>query len=139
MTPLVQGCIVVVTLAVVVLAYFASRMMFRIEATTKKLEVGLTRLDEILEDLGQTSKKVREVVGVLDQIADTVHSGVRRIEGLVERATSVGSTVIDEIGRPVLNVLGVIRGIQAGVRALTDRWTNGREPAIQKQEGESHV
>lgn len=139
MSTLVQACIVVVTIAVAVLAYFAARMMSRIEATTKKLEVGFAHLEEILEDSRQTSRKVRDLMGVLEQIAHSVRSGVERIEGVVERATSVSTNVLDEIERPVRDVLGVIRGIRAGVRALTDRWTNGREPMIHTQEGESHV
>jgi uncharacterized protein YoxC len=139
MSTIVQVCVVIVTIAVVVLAYFAARMMFRIEATTKKLEAGYAHLEEILEDSRQTSRKVRDLIGVLEQIAHSVRSGVERIEGVVDRATSVSSTVLDEIERPVRDVVGVIRGFRAGVRALTDRWTNGREPRIHAREGESHV
>jgi len=139
MSTIIQVCIVIVTIAVVVLAYFAARMMFRIEATTKKLEAGYAHLEEILEDSRQTSRKVRDLMGVLEQIAHSVRSGVERIEGVVDRATSVSSTVLDEIERPVRDVVGVIRGFRAGVRALTDRWTNGREPMSHAREGESHV
>jgi uncharacterized protein YoxC len=139
MSPLVQACIVIVTIAVVVLAYFGVRMMFRIEATTKELEAGSRHLEEILNDMRQTSVKVRTLLDVLEQIAHTVRSGVERIEGVVDRATSVSETVLDEIERPVRGVVGVIRGIRSGVRSLTERWTNGRGPRIHTSEGESHV
>ena len=138
MTPIVQACIVLVTIAVLVLAYFAVRLMSRIEATTKKLDIGISHLEKILEDTRQTSGRVRDLVGVLEQAAHSIRSGVEGIEGVVARATSVSSIVLDEIVGPVRNVAGVIRGIRAGVQALTDRWTNGREP-VPASEGESDV
>lgn len=139
MSTLIQVCIVVVTIAVVMVAYVAARLMLRLETTTKKFEAGYVRIEEILEDSRQTSRKVRDLVAVLEQIAHSVRLGVDRIEGVVDRATSVSSTVLDEIERPVLSVVAVVQRLRSGVRALTERWTNARAPIHTNNGGESHV
>lgn len=139
MNAIIQVCIVVVTIAVVLLVYFAARLLLRLEATTKKFEAGYVRLEEALEDSRQTSRRIRELVGVIEQIALTVQSGVEQVEGVVDRAASLGTAVLDEVERPVRRVVSIIRGLRSGVQALTGRWTNGRMPMTHSRKGERHV
>ena len=139
MSTTVEVCVVVMTIAVVLLAYVAARVMFKLETTTKKFEDRFAHLEQILEDSRQTSSRIRELVNVLEEIAHSVRSGVERIEGVVEQASSVSATVLDEIERPVRSVVAVMRGLRLGVRALTERWTNGREPMVHAKGGENHV
>jgi hypothetical protein len=139
MSPIIQVCVVVVTIAVVLLAYVGARTMLRLEATTKRLEARFAHLDEILEDSRQTSRKVRDLVIVLEQIAQSARSGVERVGGVVGRAASMSTAVLDEIERPVRDVVAVIRGLRSGVRAFTGRLTNGREPMAHAKEGGSNV
>ena len=139
MTTLIQVCIVVVTIAVVVVAYVAARTMLQFEATAKKFQAGYARFEEVLEDSRQTSRKVRDLVSVLEQIANSMRTGIERIEAVVDRATSMSSMVLDEIAPPVRNVVAVMRGLRSGFRVLTELWMNGRKTTIQTREEESHV
>lgn len=125
MSPIVQVCIVIVTGAVVVLAFLASRLMIRMDAMTKTLEVGFLKLEEILEDVRQTSQRVRNVMDVADDAALSVRRAASRLEGLVDHATSVGWAAIDTIERPVHRAAAVWKGIRAGASYVLSRWTRG--------------
>lgn len=138
MSVIVQICVVVVTIAVVLVAYVAARLMLQFETTTKKFQAAYPNVMEILEDLRQTSLKVRELTVQLEDISRTVQSGATRVEGVVDRAASLSSTVLDELERPVRHAVAVMRGLQTGMRVLTQRWTNGRAPMAHSTQGERH-
>jgi len=139
MSTLVQICVVVVTIAVVLMAYVALRMLLQLQATSRKFEDRLVHLEGILEDSRQASKRVVELMGVLERIAASVGTGVTRIEAVVDRATLVGSTVLDEIEQPVRDAVAVMRGLRSGVRAITERWMNGHRSEVHSRGGENHV
>ena len=132
MSTLVQICVVVVTIAVVLLAYVAMRLLLQLQATTRKFEERMVHLEAILEDSRQASRRVVELVGVLEGIAASV-------EGVVNRATSVGSTVLDEIEQPIRGAVAVMRGLRSGVRVMAERWMNGNRSRVHSKEGEDHV
>jgi len=139
MSTLVQICVVVVTIAVALMAYASLRMLIQLQATTRKFEERMVHLEGILQDSREAFRRVIELVGVLERIAASVETRVMRIEAVVDRATSVGSTVLDEIEKPVRDAVAVVRGLRSGVRAITDRWLNGHKPAVHSRGGESHV
>lgn len=126
MPMIVQACIVVVTIAVVVMAFMAVRLMIRLDALTDTVESGFLHMREAIDGFRKTSDKLDGVLGVVDQIAQSVRTGTDRVEGVVDQASSVASTFLDEVERPVHEAVAVMRGIQAGTRALMQRWGNGR-------------
>ena len=139
MSVIVQLCVVIVTIAVVAVAIVAIRMMLQFRATAKKHEASYSHLVEILEESRETSKKVRELVVTLDQIALTVRNGASRVEGLVDRAADVGSLVLNELEQPVYQAVTLMRAVRAGASALARRWTHGRQPVFESTEGGNHV
>lgn len=127
MSVVVQICIVVVTIAVVFVAYAATRVMLELRTTTRRFRSAYPQVMEILEDLRETSVRVRELTVRLDGISRTVQTGADRVEGLVDQAATIGTTVLDELERPVRHAVAVMRGVQSGIRVLTERWSSGRE------------
>lgn len=139
MTILVQVCVVVVSIAVVAMAFAAIQVMRQLATTTRKLEISNGYLQDLLADSRETSKKVRELVLSLEQIASTVRSGVTGIAGVVSQATSISGMVLDEVQRPVLQIVALMRALRSGVRGLSRRWTYGRDPVHSLPEGVHHV
>lgn len=137
MSTIVQICVVVGTIAVVVMAFIAVRLMFQLQTTTKKFARGYARVEQILEESRDTSRKVGELVDVLEQIAVTVRTTAGKVEGVVDRAASVSSTVIDEVEQPIRGVVAWIHGLRSGVRTMARRW-NGRRPVLETRQGEGH-
>ena len=139
MNILVQLCIVIVTLAIVTLAYMGTRLMLRLDAMTKTLEVGFQHLEQILEDVRQTSTRLNAVIDVTEETALSVRRGVRTLEHVVERAGSTASLVLDEIERPVRKASLVLKGIRAGAALLQKRWSTGSSHNHTHSEGENDV
>ncbi len=96
-------------------------------------------VEDLLADTRETSKKVRELVLSLEEIALTVRSGATGIAGVVKQATSISGLVLDEVQRPVLQVVALMRALRSGVRGLTRRWSHGRDPVHSLPEGVHHV
>lgn len=138
MSVLVQFCIVVVTIAVVVVAYIAARLLLQLEAASRKLEATYPSILEILQDLRQTSLKVRDLTVQLEGLTGDIRVAATRVEGVVDQAASLGSTMLDELERPVRHAVALARGVQAGMRVLTQRWANGRSPVAHSTKGARH-
>jgi hypothetical protein len=139
MSTIVQICIVIVTIAVLAMAYVALRVMLQLRTTTKKIEASYVYLQAILEDSRKTSKMALELMTNLDQIARSARGGAARIEDVVDRASSISMLVLDEIQPPVLQAVTLMRALRSGARAVARRWTNGRATAVHSPEGENHV
>lgn len=139
MSLIVQLCIVIVTIAVVAMAFVAIRIMLQFKATAKRLEASYSYLQEILEESRETSRKVRELMTTLEQIALTVRGGATRVERVVNRATVLGAIVLEEIEQPVFKAVVVMRALRAGIGAMARRWTHSRQPVGFSPEGANHV
>jgi hypothetical protein len=139
MSIVVQICVVIVTIAVVLMAYATIRLMLQIKISMKKLEGSYGYLQELLEDSRETSRKVREVLTTLEQIALTVRSGTSQLEKVVDRAAAVSTLVLDEIQQPVIQAVTLMRALRSGARGFARRWTQKQEAAVHTPEGENHV
>ena len=96
MTPLVQACIVIATLAFVALV-----------ATTIRALVGLGRETARLTSAAQLS---------MAQVERIVH----RFQHLGERAADLSTAVLDEIESPLITAVAVARGVKTGTARLFD-------------------
>ena len=139
MSLIVQMCIVIVTIAVVAMAFVAIRIMLQFKATAKRLEASYSYLQEILEESRETSRKVRELMTTLEQIALTVRGGATRVAQVVNRATVLGAIVLEEVEEPVFKAVVVMRALRAGIGSLARRWTHSCQPVGFSPEGANHV
>ncbi len=139
MNIVVQLCVVIVTIAIVTLAYMGTRLMLRLDAMTKTLEVGFQHLEQILEDVRTTSMRLNDVIDVTDDTVRSVRRGVLRLEQVVTRVGGATSAVLEEIERPARRASLLFKGIQAGASLLRTRWRNGRSANFNHPEGENNV
>jgi uncharacterized protein YoxC len=136
MSPLVQVCVVIVTVAIVVLVYRAVKLMGRLDSLTKAIEGEFPKVRSILEDLRLTSKRVHGVVDVADDMALTFRRSAMRVERLVDRFTSAGSAAVDTLVAPVRRISALWQGIRTGSSYIARRWASGSNAPVTK--GEFH-
>ncbi len=117
MTPLVQICIVVVTLAFVALVATTIRALVRLGQEAARLtsaaQLSMAQVERIVLETQELLAAVREVVPPAQQV-------VRRFQHLGERAADLSNAVLDEIETPLLTAVAVARGVKTGTARLLD-------------------
>lgn len=119
----VQACIVIATLAIVVLTIMAIRLMRRLEALSTAASRSLGRFDAFLEQSQKASVRIDGMLVSLEHMTGSVRASVDHLGAVVHRATGLTSSVLDEVERPVRNAVAMFRAVQAGAAFLAQRWT----------------
>lgn len=126
MTPLVQICIVLVTLSFVALVVVTLLAMVRLGQTATRLtataELSMAHIERIVSETQALLVSIREVVPPAQRTA-------KRFEQLGDRVAGISHVLLDEIEEPVLAVAAVARGVRAGAVRLVSLWS--RRFAIQ--------
>jgi methyl-accepting chemotaxis protein len=124
MPPLVQACVVIVTMSLVTLAFVAVRALVRIEKTAAELtETTRKAVDTVQQTASQVQQVARRVDGVVASVGESV-PGIRRVvtrfEQVGDRAAQLSNVVLDQVESPVRNAVAVVNGIRTG----TSRFLN---------------
>jgi hypothetical protein len=114
MTPLVEFCIVVVTVALVANTIAAIRAM-------KRAEDALTRATRAIDHIEAVTQQVQEVVASAQTAMQPVLRATTRFEEVAERATRTSHAVLNEIDPPLRTTLAVLAGVKQGARFLIGR------------------
>jgi uncharacterized protein YoxC len=117
MPPLVQICIVVVTLAFVALVVTTIRALLRLGESAAKLtsaaQLSMTQVERIVQETQELLASVREIVPPAQRV-------VSRFQHLGERAADISTAVFDEIETPLFTAVAVARGVKTGTARLLD-------------------
>jgi uncharacterized protein YoxC len=117
MPPLVQICVVIVTVALVALIVTAIVTMIRHSESAARLtaaaQVSLAGVDQVVRDAQELLASAREIMPPAQRIA-------RRFQQLGERAADLSTAVLDEIEEPVFTAVAVARGVKTGTTMLLD-------------------
>lgn len=132
MPVIVQVCVVIVTIAIVTLAVNAFRLMNSMNAT-------IARVDELVAGFRGTPERIREVLTTVEEVANSARSMVAGVKDVVGYATDVSASVIDEVAKPVLGAVAVLRGLRTGTKFLMERLTNGSSRTRRYNQGGNHV
>jgi uncharacterized protein YoxC len=120
MPPLVQICVVIVTLAFVAIVVTTVFTMIRHSETAARLsaaaQVSLAGVDRVVQDAQELLASVREIMPPVQRV-------VKRFERLGGRAADLSTAVLDEIEEPVLTAVAVARGVKTGAGHLLDLLT----------------
>lgn len=110
MTPLVQLCVVLVTVAFVALAVATILALFRLG---KAAQVSMAHLEEIAQETRELLAAVRVMVPPAQRV-------VSRFQRLGERAADLSTALLDEVEPPVLAAVALARGVKTGTSRLLD-------------------
>jgi uncharacterized protein YoxC len=115
MPPLVQICVVIVTLAFVAIAITTIRALLGLGQAAAQLtssaEVAMAQGERIAQELEELLVSMRGIMPPAQRV-------MSRFEQLGERAADLSSVVLDEIEQPVLNAVAVARGVKIGTTHL---------------------
>jgi hypothetical protein len=134
-----QICMVVVTIALLVVAVMAVRVMLQIRGLIQTANLSLAELPGLLEETKRASARAEELLIAFTRITRSAQVAVSQFEGLATRSSALTTALLDEVERPVTHVVGMIRGIQVGANHLLRRWKSRAESRSNTNEGEEHV
>jgi len=114
MNTLFQVCLVIVTLALVAMAFAAWRAVKDFERLSKKVSLGV-------DEARRTTSEARSVIAALQDIARGLKRGTEHFEEITHRAANISSMVLDEIEPPTRSAVALARGVKAGAAVLLGR------------------
>ena len=137
MSPLVQLCIVVATLAMVTIAIAAIRAMMRFEAATHEFTRTAATVRDSVEHAEAVTRQVQDLVGSMQTAMAPLRRTAARIDEVAERATRASHAVLDEVESPLRNTLAVLAGLRTGTRSLIEALSR-RATHIHSNGGHNH-
>ncbi len=117
--------IVVVTIALVLIAWAALAWMRRVERWSINVRSSLARLEGTLGQARGVSGRVLSLLQDLEAKVSSLRATEAGIESAGGRAAGVLSIVLSGIERPVRESIGVARGVRAGLRSLKEGRSDG--------------
>ncbi len=117
MPALVQICIVIATLALIVMAVMVMIVLLRLgnelARLTQSIQIAIIQIEHLTQETRDTLSAVRDLV--------TPAKGVwQRIQRLGDRAVDLSTAVLDEIEVPVVTGIALARGVKAGTAQLLE-------------------
>lgn len=137
MSPLVQVCIVVVTVAMVAIAVAAIRAMMRFEAATHEFTRTAGTVRDSVEHAEAVTRQVQDLVASMQSAMAPVRRAATRIDEVAERAVRASHAVLDEMEPPLRNTLAVLAGLRTGTRSLIGALSR-RANHMQSNGGKDH-
>jgi hypothetical protein len=134
-----QVCMVIVTIALVTLAAMSIRLMFQTKALLESAKISLAELPAMIEEFRRTSARADELLAAFTQITGTVRTAASQFEHLTTRTTTLASSILDEVSRPVSRTVRIMRALRSGASHLMDRWTSPVASDSHTQQGEHNV
>lgn len=117
MSPLIQICVVIVTMALVAIVTMAVIAMIRLGAAAERLtsaaQVSMAQVERIVAETRDILASAREAVSPTRRV-------VNRFQQLGERAADLSNAVLSEVESPVYTAVAVARGVRTGAVHLLD-------------------
>jgi hypothetical protein len=130
MLPLVQICIVVVTLAVVAIAVATVRAMLRAERATARFARLTCEVRRWVVEASELTRETRDTVVLARGVIAPVSRIAERFETLGVRTADLSVSLLEEVETPLLTAAAVARGLGSVtahlLQRLSHRFTDGR-------------
>lgn len=138
MSPLVQLCVVVATLAVVVIAIASIRAVMRFEAATHEFTRTAETVRGSVEHADAVTRQLGDLLASMNMAMAPLRHMAARIDEVAERATRASHAVLDEVESPLRNTLAVLAGLRTGTRSLIGALSR-RANHMQSNGGHDHA
>jgi hypothetical protein len=130
MSPLVQVCMVVVTLAIVAIAVATVRAMGRAERATARFAQLTGEIRRLVVQANELTRETRDAVVSARGVITPVGRVVERFEALGLRTADLSMALLEEVEIPLRVGAAVARGVSAVtthfMAGLSRRFTDGR-------------
>jgi uncharacterized protein YoxC len=133
MPPLMQICVVVLTLSFVATVAMIILAVIRLGETAARLtaaaELSMAQAERVAHETQKLLALVRELVSPAQRV-------VKRFERLGERTADLSTAVLDEIEEPILTAVAIARGVRSGTSRLLDLLTRRFTPTFSSNNGD---
>jgi hypothetical protein len=99
----------------------------------------LAELPALIEDVKRMSERADELLVAFSHITRSAKAGVSRFEGLATRSSTLASSLLDEVERPLSNAVGLMRGLRSGANYLMQLWSTRAASRSHTNQGDENV
>ena len=121
MPVLVSICLVIVTIALVAIAFVAFGVLSRMNRVLTELEQGAELLQTTATQITATGREVQEFIVSIRGLVPPARRAMEGFGLVGERAADLGSVVLDGVEGPIRRTVGLFRGVQAGAEYFLNR------------------
>lgn len=122
MTPIIEICVVVLTVGIVITMVATIVTMKRLGHVLQTSERSLAQLEGLLGEAGHTLAEGRVLFTSLHATIERVDSIAADASHLSHRVAALSETVLTEVEAPARSVAAFSRGVRAAAHVLMERW-----------------
>ena len=117
-------CAIVVTIAILAIAFSLVRALSRVVPAIEELRLLVPEVRRMVASVDQLVDETRSVLEPLRELTPAARRVAFEFELIGERAARIASALVDEVEAPVITAVRLARGIRAGTAYLLKQWTN---------------
>lgn len=129
---LAQAVVVIVTIALVLLAWAALAWMRRVDSWSANVRSSLARLEGTAATVRDASARALSLLSDLEERVASLRATAAGIESAGGRAAAVLSITLSGVERPLREAIGVARGVRAGWRSMKEGRSDGHVGRIEQ-------
>jgi len=121
---ILQICAVIVTIAVIAVAFALIKALNRFSTASETVRSSVAQAEAM-------TRQLRELANELESIVPPIQRVARRFGDIGEQAAGITQAVLNEVEAPVRNTMALITGVRTGTRSLLD--------ALARRTGQTHT
>lgn len=133
MPALVQICIVIATMALVIMTATSLIVLRRLANEAGRMTL---LVHSALVQIEAIAQETREALAAIREVTAPSRVVWQRMQRLGERAVDLSSAVLDEIEEPVVTTVALMRGLKAGTTRLLETLMLRLTPGSSSKNGE---
>lgn len=122
MTPIIEICVVVLTVGLLVAMVVGMISLKRLGRVLENTDRSLVQLEGLLGEARRTLDEGRVLFGSIQATVERVDSIAADASHLSHRVAAISETLLTEVEAPVQRVAAISRGMRAAVNVLRERW-----------------
>lgn len=134
-----QICMVIVTIVLAAMAVMAIRLMLQTRTLLESARISLAELPAMIEEVKRTSARADELLLAFARISGSVSTAATHFERLATHTTTLASSLLEEVERPVSQLVRVMRALRFGAGHLVNTWTSPVARDSHTQQGDNNV
>lgn len=138
MSPLLQVCSVVVTLAILSVAVASVRVLSHIVPMLKELRRLLPELRRTLVNVDALADELRDAIQPLRDVGPAARRVAFGFERIGERIAMAASSLLDQVEDPWFQGSRLLRGVRVGASQLVKQWADRLTAGRTSVQGGNH-
>jgi len=121
MSPLLQVCAVIVTVAIAAIAIATLRAMQRFEHAIDEFRKTADVARASIAEIDVVTRQIRELAVSVEDVVTPLQRVSRRVAALGDRAVDLSDAVLTQIESPIHQTVALVTGVRVGTRTLLQR------------------